>query len=462
MPYGKAVVRGHVPRAETRPAERRFYHGSVLYQARYVAVIDQPLIYGLAGRVNVERKFAVRQRRAFQNFRRRGHVFVHAARAARDHALIDVYLSVFYFIRHSELALAAEQSAALFLHFFEDFVCVFLKFAYRVGVAGVKGQGDHRLHFAQIDRDARVVIRALFGMQFLKGFLSAVAGEVFFHPAVRFPDRGKAGRFRGHHVYAVSEIHGERFYARADELHDLVFDETVFENRLDEGERHVVRAYAPFQAAFEVNRHDLGHVYVVSLSEQLLDEFGAALTHRHGADGAVTGVGIGPQDHGAAERALFAHVLMYDRDVRRHVRPAVFFGRGKAEHVIVFVDGAAHRAQGIVAVGHGVRQREFLQPAGLRRLYDADVSDVVRGDLVEFYLQFPVVSRNVVRRENFIRHRPRGGRFVRRRSLNEFSAPVNAGPIEQFYHDIFSVMSIFTHYTLKAPLLASAKKRKIF
>ena len=45
--------------------------------------------------------------------------------------------------------------------------------------------------------------------------------------------------------------------------------------------------------------------------------------------------------------------------------------------MVIFIDGASHCAQRVVAVGHCVRQREFLQTRGAGCLYDAHISDVV-------------------------------------------------------------------------------------
>ena len=51
------------------------------------------------------------------------------------------------------------------------------------------------------------------------------------------------------------------------------------------------------------------------------------------------------------------------------------------------VDGAAHRAQGVVAVGHDIGQREALHAGSPGRLYDAHVGDVVAGHGVELHAQ---------------------------------------------------------------------------
>ena len=98
---------------------------------------------------------------------------------------------------------------------------------------------------------------------------------------------------------------------------------------------------------------------------------------------------------------------MNDRHVRGHVDSPVFFHGGKPEDVIVFVDGAAHRAERIVAVGERIGQGELFQPARLRGLNDSDVSDVVRNELVKGDLQLPGIPRAVVRLQNAAGYRTR-------------------------------------------------------
>ena len=87
---------------------------------------------------------------------------------------------------------------------------------------------------------------------------------------------------------------------------------------------------------------------------------------------------------------------MDDGKVRGNVVAAIFFCRRKAEHMVVLVDGAAHRAQGIVAVGERIGDGELRKPARLRRLDDADVGDVVRDDGVKLQPQILRVA-DVVR-----------------------------------------------------------------
>ena len=88
-------------------------------------------------------------------------------------------------------------------------------------------------------------------------------------------------------------------------------------------------------------------------------------------------MGIGAQNHVAAGRQGFACILVDNRLVGRNIDPAILLGGGKAEHMVVLVDGTAHGAQGIVAIGHGIRKRELLQAAGAGRLDNAHIGNVM-------------------------------------------------------------------------------------
>ena len=83
------------------------------------------------------------------------------------------------------------------------------------------------------------------------------------------------------------------------------------------------------------------------------------------------------EDHLAAAGHHLAGVLMDDRQMRRHEDAAVLAGRGQAEKVVVLVDGAAHGAEAVMAVGQGVGHGEALEAAGPRRLDDAHIGDVM-------------------------------------------------------------------------------------
>ena len=64
--------------------------------------------------------------------------------------------------------------------------------------------------------------------------------------------------------------------------------------------------------------------------------------------------------------------------------------------MVVLVDGAAHGAQRVMAVGEHVGQRELLHARGARRLDDADKGDVVARHGIEANLERLGVAGRVV------------------------------------------------------------------
>ena len=71
--------------------------------------------------------------------------------------------------------------------------------------------------------------------------------------------------------------------------------------------------------------------------------------------------------------------------------------------MVVLVDGAAHGAQRVMAVGEHVGQRELLHARGTRRLDDADKGDVMARHGVEANLERLGVAGRIVCLEDRIR-----------------------------------------------------------
>ena len=76
--------------------------------------------------------------------------------------------------------------------------------------------------------------------------------------------------------------------------------------------------------------------------------------------------------------------------------PPYFFRGGKAEHMVVLVDGAANGAKAVVAIGHGIGQGEAFHAAGPGALDDAHIGDIVGDQLIEPDPQLGGVRRDVV------------------------------------------------------------------
>ena len=117
------------------------------------------------------------------------------------------------------------------------------------------------------------------------------------------------------------------------------------------------------------------------------------------------------KDHAPAACHHLTRVLMDDRHVRRHVDAAVSVRGGPAEEMVVFVDGPAHGAKAVVAVGERVRQGKALQAACARRLDDAHEGDVVGEHGVEFDMQPTVPSFRGVGGKDLRGERGAGGLF---------------------------------------------------
>ena len=158
--------------------------------------------------------------------------------------------------------------------------------------------------------------------------------------------------------------------------------------------------HAPLGRAGEVYQNDLGVVDVPGVLQQLLGQFRAALAHGHGAESPVPGVGIGAQDHGAALRHLLSCIGVDDGLVGGDIDAAVLFRGGEAEDMVVLIDGAAHGAQAVVAVGQGVGDGELLHPGGPGLLDDAHIGDVVGHHSVKADLQARRIAGGVVGLEN--------------------------------------------------------------
>ena len=117
-------------------------------------------------------------------------------------------------------------------------------------------------------------------------------------------------------------------------------------------------------------------------------------------------MGVGTEDHATAGGQLLTDILVNNRLVGRNIDTAILLGGGESEHMVVLVDRTAHSAQRVVAVGHGVRDRELLQAAGTGRLDDTDIGDVMGSHCVEMDTHLGSLSAfGVMRAENRVGYR---------------------------------------------------------
>ena len=212
-----------------------------------------------------------------------GHdVAVVAASTAGDDALLDLELAVFDFIGQAVFQiLVAHAAVDGFFRFMEDIFQVGIEFINGKGVAGMHGHGDHRLDGAQVDVDHAVVIGHIGGIQFFISIAAAVLGQIGLGVVIGPPYRRQARRFRRHDVDAVAVVRRHGSDAGADKFHDLVLDVAVLEDGTDDGAGNVMRADGRTRLARQVDADDAGIGDIISIAQELFDQFAAAFTDGH-------------------------------------------------------------------------------------------------------------------------------------------------------------------------------------
>ena len=241
----------------------------------------------------------------------------------------------------------------------------------------MEGQGDHGLHRGQIHIHTAVVVGHIRGIQLFIIRLPAVQLQILPGILVRAPDGGQAGGLCGHHIHPVAEVRGHGRHARPHKLHHLILHVAILKHSPDNRQRDILRACSGLRRPVQIDGDHLGTSHIVGVLQKLLYQLAAAFSHGHGAQRPVAGVAVRTQDHLSAARHHLPHVLVDHRDVRGNIDAAVFFRRGEAEHVVIFVDGAAHRAEGVVAVGQHIGQGKMVHARGLGRLHNSHKGDVM-------------------------------------------------------------------------------------
>ncbi len=446
MTDGEAVVGGNVTGTEARAAESGLDHHTGLEEFLGDVVAGGRKIHRRGLRVAAHRKVIVTDGLALQDRRSLGKVVVGTAGATGDEGLVGDELAVLHLGDEVDLDLVAEALAGVFLDPLEDLDRIGLELMDGVGVGRVERKGDHALLGGQVDADHAVVVRDLAGLQFLIRLGTLVEFEVLLDRLVGDPDGAEAGGLGGHHVDAVAEVDREFLDAGAGKLEDLVLHETALEHGLHQGDGDIVRAHAVARLALQPHENDLGSVDVPGVLEELLHQLATAFADTHVAQGAVTGVGVGTQDHVAAGREGLTGILVDNRLVRRNIDTAVLLRGGEAEHVVVLVDGTAHRAQGVVAVGHGIRNREFLETAGARRLDDTHIRDVVGDHRIETDTHFLALGAiDVMGTEDSVGDGVFAGLVRRRQACRVGNDRLPVQEVHtvrnQFYHNDFGLSS---------------------
>ena len=374
---GEAAVGGHVSRPEAGSAEAGADGRPGGHEGRDVTLLGQLQHDGHGAGVAGQPEGVGAYLGVPDDLGGPAQVLVGAAGAAGDHRLVHPELAVHDLVREGGGGLDAQLLPGVRLHLVEQVGHVLFEYPDGIGVGGVEGQGDHGLHLVQLHHDGPVVPGPLAGRQLAVAVSPAKEGKGGFGLLVRLPDGGQAGGLSGHHVDARPVVHGQAGHAGTEEFHDGVLHRAGFEGGPHQGQGHVLGAYPGPGSPGEVDGHHRRIGDVVGLPEQLPGQFRAALTDGHTAVGAVPGVGVGAQNHGTGGGVPLPHVGVDDCLMGGDELAAVALGRRQAEHVVILVDGASHGAQGVVAVGEHIGQRELLHPRGPGGLDDAHVGDVV-------------------------------------------------------------------------------------
>ena len=264
----------------------------------------------------------------------------------------------------------------------------------------MEGQGDHRLHLGQIYQYGTVVVRHVCRRELLVSLRPAVDLEVPLRLLVCGPDGGQTGGFRCHHVDTVAEFNRQICNPVSYKFQHFIFHKFLREYCANDGQRHILRTYARAGRAGEIDGNYLRHVHIVGAVQNLLHQLGAAFSDGHGSQGAVAGVAVAAQNHLAAAAHHLPHKGVNDRLVGGNVYGAVFFCGGQAEHVVVLVDGAAHSAQAVVAVGEHIWQGQLFQAAGTGGHQNAHVCNIMRSQGVKTDFQMHVICAYIVICEN--------------------------------------------------------------
>ena len=383
MTDGKPVVRRRVAGAEARAAERGAHDGARLHEVVDVAAARQLKRDRLACGIDRQRELATTGVGALERAGRLNDGVVVAARAAGNHSLLHAQAPAIDFVEQAEVDLIATDARRFDLDLVQDVLEVLVELGDRVAVRRMERQRYHGEDLGEVHAHAAIVVCHVPRGELLVFLAATVSRKERVGILVGGPNRGQARGLGRHDVDAVAEIGRHGRDARAHELHHLVLHISLCEHLADDGERHVVRADARARGTFQIYCHNAGVRHVVGVAQQLLRQLAAAFADSHRTEGAIARMRVGAQDHLPAAREILAHERMDHRDMRGHEDAAVLLRGRKAEDVVVLVDGAAHGAQRVVAVGEHVGQGEFRHARCARGLDDADERDVVAGHRIE-------------------------------------------------------------------------------
>ncbi len=384
MADGELSVGGRVACAEAGTAEALADDGACACDVIEGTVLKEFSVGGHGAGIDAHGEGAVAAASAPQDIGHCHDVVEGAAGAACHQALVYVDVAA------ADLGIQIHDSAldllvGLFLVCMHDLCGILQKLADGHCIGRMHGQSDGGLNGGQVHIDAAVIPGHLCGIHLLIVLRTAVDGEVFFCLLVCDPYGGPAGGLCGHDVHAVSVFHGKICDAGAHKLHDFILYIAVGIGGTHQGQSHVVRAYAGTGCAGQIDGDHAGTGHVIGTAYQLLGQLAAAFAYGQGAQSAVSGMGVGAKDHFSAACHQLTVDGVDDCHIGGNIDAAVLVGCGQSKHVVIFVDGAAYRAQGVVAVGQNVGKGEFLHAGSPGCLNDADIGNVMAGHGIELH-----------------------------------------------------------------------------
>ena len=384
MAYGKCIVGRRVPGAEARPAKTGFYNSAGFQELFRQTIFHRSEIHRSGCGIDREIKFSVADALSFQNIRCLGEIVIHTAAAAHDYSLRDMYLSVLPDVSAKvKPDLSVQGAVTFFLCSAQDFFRVRLQFMNGICFGGMERQRNHALHFIQVDADHCVVISTLCNTQ---RRIVLWPSDIFipgFYGFVRFPDRRKAAGFRRHHVNADPEVHTQRSNSRPGEFQYPVFDKSLGESFLYQRQRHIVRADAVRYIASHPDQHHFRLRHIISVLQQLLDEFSPALSDAERSVTSIPRMRIAPEDHASACSQFFPCELMNHSLICRHIDSAVFFCCRQAEHMVILIYCSSDSTEAVMAVGQCIWNRKGFQPRCSCRLNNPDRSNIMGNERIK-------------------------------------------------------------------------------
>ena len=220
---------------------------------------------------------------------------------------------------------------------------------------------NHRSDGTKVDLNASVIVCHFARIEFLIILTSAMDIIEILNCRICLPDRRQTCSLCRHNINADTEISREVLYARSYKFHYFILHITVLKYSTNNSQRNVLRSYAFYRGAFQINSYNTWHIDIIGLVQKLFYKFRTTFTHCHSSKRTITGMGIRAKNHSAAACQHFSGELVNNCLMRWYIHTAISLGTGKSEHMIVFVDGSAYCTQRVVAVRQYIRYRELSQ-----------------------------------------------------------------------------------------------------